>query len=185
MPLNISVEVQNAMKYGGGIPVIFAEFYRLDVLDEAMCTHTAELTSGSMTYKPTGDMMNIQPITGDSGINKTSLGLTLNGLDNHSIVIALKDDLTKYKVNILLGYLNQATGALIPDPFLVYSGRIDKSTVAMSDNEASIALVLESDRGLLQAGNKLNNAKEELKLLYPTDTFYDGLEKMNDFVLRF
>jgi hypothetical protein len=95
---------------------------------------------------------------------------------------ALADFQAGAPAQIYFGLLSN--GALIGNPYLVFSGQVDQPTIDMSAQSATITLALENKlSNLLRPTGRRYTATDQ-KLKYPDDSGFNWVEILNDVALR-
>lgn len=169
-------------------PVIFA---RLDFSSGVQRFHTeigpktaVHPIHGSESYTGVGDFGGLS-----SDVKETTSGapanlqLTLTGLDATLINISLTDDYFRREAEIMLG-LEDASGVLLDDPEILFSGYMDKIDVVLQAGFAQMTLNLES-RGtnLLTASDK-RFTDEDKQIEVAGDLIGEYIYRQSDLQLR-
>ena len=124
------------------------ETYRL-----RLCSHFADLDIGADTYTAAAQLLNIGSTSDNIEATDDSLAIGLSGIDGSVTSAILNSKVPGSEVNIYRGFFNEATGALVDTPYLVWSGQASGYSVTDSQNgdlEDSIDIQVEC-KSLLSA----------------------------------
>ena len=110
---------------------------------------TSSVSGSSRTYLTNGHLKNITGINETNKPTKNSLQLTLSGVDQTYISIALSENIINAEVYIYRGFLD-ANNALIADPFLLFFGTVDEYRITDNTTTANLVLNLTSHWGNFQ-----------------------------------
>ena len=100
---------------------------------------TSSVSGSSQTYTASGHLKAISPVSETNKPTKNSLQISLSGVDQSMISVALSENIINDNVFIYRGYLD-SNNALISDPFLLFYGTIDEYKI--SDNTTTDNLIL-------------------------------------------
>lgn len=181
MTFPVTADFTTASQNANYVPAYFIKSFRTGTFEYGFCTLARDYYTQGVTFNGLGGALIISHPEYDSHISKTSLNITLNGVDNTAVQKALADDLHKYTMEIFFGYVNTEDNVDDGDTVLIYKGRIDDASFVIGDTTATVTFTLESDRSIMEKSSVLYNAEQVHKVEYPNDTFYDGLSVMNDF----
>ena len=107
---------------------------------------TSSISGSSRTYTSSGHLLGISNVQEGTEPIKNSLNISLSGVDQSYISIALNENIINSSVQIYKGFLN-SSNALIADPFLLYEGFIDQYSIEDDTNTAGIGLQVTSHWG--------------------------------------
>jgi len=140
--LTSSIKTELATGVIDPVLLVEIEFGTPVYLTNAPFDITSSVSGSSRTYLTNGHLKNI------TGINETknSLQLTLSGVDQTYISIALSENIINKEVYIYRGFLD-ANNALIADPFLLFFGTIDEYRISDTTSTANLVLNLTSHWG--------------------------------------
>jgi len=89
----------------------------------------AALVFGGNTYSADVNLLDISAVSEDRGVQVGRLRVTLSGVAQANVAVALSEPYTDRLVEVYRGFLD-GTGALVADPYLHYAGRIDAFQVS-------------------------------------------------------
>ena len=151
MARGLSTAVKTELATGVIDPVLLVEidFSSPVYLTNAPFDITSSVSGTSRTYLTNGHLKNITGINETNKPTKNSLQLSLSGVDQTYISIALSENIINKEVYIYRGFLN-SSNALISDPFLLFFGTIDEYRINDTTSTANLVLNLTSHWGNFQ-----------------------------------
>lgn len=177
----------NALNASVVKPVLFA---RLDFSSGVQRYHTeigpktaVHPVHGSESYTGVGDFGGIQgeAIESVSGAPQ-ALRLALSGVNSTLINIALTDDYFRRDAEVMIG-LEDATGTLIDDPVILFSGFMDKVDIALNDKIGTFVLTCESRGQNLRRAPDNRFTDEDKQREVSGDLFGEYIYRMQDLEL--
>lgn len=141
MPRGLTSAVKTELATGKIRPVLLIEigFSTPIYLTDASFDITSSVSGSSRTYLSNGHLQNISNINETNVPTKNTLSISLSGVDQTYISVALNENIINDDVYIYRGFLNSSL-ALISDPFLSFFGTIDE--YAIKDNTSTATIVL-------------------------------------------
>jgi hypothetical protein len=120
------------------------------------------------TYKGIGTLGSVSPISETTDVAAVGMQFTLSGIPSDLMGYALAECRTGYPVKLWIGFLTTA-GAIIADPALCFSGRMD--TVAMTEGTDTATITISAENQLidLQRPRLRRWTDDDQKRTYPTD----------------
>ena len=148
MARGLTSAVKTELATGNIAPVLLIDFgFSSPVyLTNASFDITSSVSGSSRTYLTNGHLKNISGINETNKPTKNSLQLTLSGVDQTYISIALSENIINKEVYIYRGFLD-ANNSLISDPFLLFFGTIDEYRITDNTTTANLVLNLTSHWG--------------------------------------
>jgi len=148
MARGLTSSIKTELATGVIDPVLLVEidFATPIYLTNAPFDITSSVSGSSRTYITNGHLKNITGINETNKPTKNSLQLTLSGVDQTYISIALSENIINTEVYIYRGFLD-ANNALISDPFLLFFGTIDEYRINDNTTTANLVLNLTSHWG--------------------------------------
>jgi|TARA_R100000081_G_C4700069_1_gene107152 hypothetical protein len=107
---------------------------------------TSSVSGSSRTYLSNGHLKSISGINETNKPTKNTLALTLSGVDQTYISIALSENIINSDVYIYRGFLD-TNNALISDPFLLFFGTIDEYKISDNTDTSNLTLQITSHWG--------------------------------------
>lgn len=139
-------------------------------------TGYGNITFGGTTYIGGGDFLNVSQISETADIQANGINVTLSGIPSDLISSALNETYQGRSAKLYLGVLD-ANGAVVADPYLIFSGRMDTMGIEDTGDTANISLTAESRLIDLERSRERRYTSEDQKIDYPNDK---GLEFIAD-----
>ena len=129
-------------------PVILVEigFSTPIYLTNASFDLTSSVSGTSRTYLSNVQLRGITGVQETGTPTKNSLSVSLSGVDQTYIALALTENIINEDFFIYQGYLNSSL-ALIADPFLLFYGTVDEYKITDDTNTARLNLTVTSHWG--------------------------------------
>lgn len=115
-------------------------------LTDASFDITSSVSGSSRTYLSNGHLKNISAVSETNKPTKNSLIISLSGVDQTYVSIALNENIINDDVHIYRGFLD-GNLALISDPFLLFYGTINDYKITDNTTTAKIVLTVTSHWG--------------------------------------
>ena len=148
MARGLSSAVKTELATGIIDPVLLVEigFSTPVYLTNASFDITSSISGISRTYASNGHFRGITGISETNKPSKNSLSLSLSGVDQTYVSLALSENIINKEVYIYRGFLD-ASQAIIADPFLLFFGTIDEFRIKDTTTKASLVLNITSHWG--------------------------------------
>ena len=164
MARGLSSSVKTELATGVIDPVLLVEieFGTPVYLTNASFDITSSVSGSSRTYQSNGHFKNITGVNETNKPTKNSLQLSLSGVDQTYISIALSENIINKEVYIYRGFLD-TNNALIADPFLLYQGTIDTFEISEKGSDSNIIFKIVSHWADFDKtnGRKTNNTSQQ------------------------
>ena len=131
-----------------------------------------DLAFGGNTYTGTGDLLSISEITETADIQATGIKVSLTGIKTSFIAIAKDQDYQGRVLNVSLGAFD-ASGSLIADPVIVFSGFMDTMTISESGQYSTITVSVENKLISFERSKVRRYTAEDQKIDHPTDKGFE------------
>ena len=131
-----------------------------------------DLAYGGNTYTGTGDLLSISQITETSDISATGINVSLTGVKTSFIAIAKDHEYQGRPLSVSLGAFD-ASGDLIADPVIVFSGFMDTMTISESGAYSSIGISVENKLVSFERTKVRRYTAEDQKIDHPTDKGFE------------
>lgn len=138
-------------------------------------TGYGDITFDGVTYTGAGDILSISEISETSEVQASGVTIGLSGISSTLISAALNETYQGRACKIYLGTLSN--GAVVADPYMVFSGRMDVMNIEDSGDTCDIALQAENRLIDLDRPRVRRYTSEDQKIDYPADK---GLEFIAD-----
>ena len=148
MPRGLTTAVKNELATGVIEPVILLElgFATPVYLTNASFDLTSSVSGTSRTYLSNGHLLGVTNISETNRPSKNTMTVTLSGVDQTYISIALNENIINDNVFLYKGFLD-SNNALIADPFLLFYGTVDFYKITDNSESSSISLAVTSHWG--------------------------------------
>tara|TARA_Y100001937_G_scaffold122616_1_gene184081 strand:- start:2154 stop:2720 length:567 start_codon:yes stop_codon:yes gene_type:complete len=141
MARGLSSSVKTELATGVIDPVLLIEigFSTPIYLTNASFDITSNISGTSRTYVSNGHLRSITGVNETNRPTKNTLSISLSGVDQNYISVALNENIINDDVFVYRGFLD-SSNALISDPFLLFYGTIDEYKI--SDNTTTANLII-------------------------------------------
>ena len=141
MARGLSSSVKTELATGSIDPVLLIEigFSTPIYLTNASFDITSNISGTSRTYLSNGHLRSITGVNETNRPTKNTLSISLSGVDQTYISVALNENIINDDVFVYRGFLD-SSNALISDPFLLFYGTIDEYKI--SDNTTIANLII-------------------------------------------
>lgn len=138
-------------------------------------TGYGNITIDSKTFVGSGDVLNVSGLTESADVQANGITVTLSGLNSNLVASALTETYQGRACKVYFGALS--SGAVVADPYLVFSGLMDIMTIDDSGDSSDITITAESRLISLERARDRRYTTEDQKIDYPDDR---GLEFVAD-----
>jgi hypothetical protein len=154
----------------------------LDSGDLLFWSGVGELSYDGDTYIGSGDLLKVEAVEETQELTANTVAFELSGIPSSLISLALAEDYQGRPVTIFFAVLDDA-GALVSDPYQLFSGQFDVMTISDSGNDAKIIMNAESDLVALRVSRERRYTPEDQKADYPNDLGLDFVPLIQDIEL--
>ena len=133
---------------------------------------TGNLSYGGNTYTGTGDLLSISQITETSDISATGINVSLTGVKTSLISLAKNHEYQGRPLSVSLGAFD-ASGDLIADPVVIFSGFMDTMTISESGAFSTISISVENKLVAFERTKVRRYTAEDQKIDHPTDKGFE------------
>ena len=131
-----------------------------------------DLTYDSETYTGVGDLLNISPVTETADMQASGINVTLTGVKSSLVAVAKDHEYQGRPLTVMLGAFN-ASGDLVADPTIVFSGFMDIMTISESGETSTINIAVENKLIAFERARVRRYTAEDQKIDYPTDKGFE------------
>ena len=148
MARGLSSAVKTELATGNIDPVLLIEFgFSTPIyLTNASFDVVSSISGSSRTYSANGHLRNITTVSETNNPTKNSLIVSLSGVEQSYISVALNENIINDNVFVYRGFLD-TNFALISDPFLLFYGTIDNYKISDNTQKATINFTATSHWG--------------------------------------
>ena len=135
-------------------------------------TGAGDLSWGGNTFTGAGDLVNVTPVQETNEVRANGLTFRLNGVPSAMITRTLAENYRGRACKLWLA-LFDSSNAIIADPLLLFSGRMDQCLIEDTGDTCSINVTAESRLVDLQRPRERRRTDEDQQNLFASDL---GLE---------
>ena len=170
MARGLTSAVKTELATGNIEPVILLElgFGTPVYLTNASFDITSSVSGSSRTYLSNGHLKSITDISETNVPTKNTLSISLSGVDQTYISVALNENIINDDVYIYRGFLNSSL-SLISDPYLSFFGTIDEYNIKDDTNTASLVLSVTSHWGNFSKVNGRTTTDNSQQKVFSSD----------------
>lgn len=134
-----------------------------------------------LTFKGVGSLGSVGAITEGTEVNADGTSVTLSGIDPTFYAECMSDIQLGAAAKIWFGAWSQ--GQIVGQPYLNFSGLVDKPVVKIGTQTISITLALENRMTDLQRARNSRYTSADQQVKYPDDTSMHRVELLNDLAM--
>lgn len=138
------------------------------------------LVHNGIAYQGAGDLIAISPIEETDDIKATGVQVTLSAVKTEAIALALLEMRRGLRGDIYFGCLQESGNTLVPDPTLLFRGRLNTATIKDGIDSAQLILGYENELIDLERARSSRYTREEQRRRYPGDSFLDFIDQLVD-----
>jgi hypothetical protein len=164
---SLTTALRNAVAASQSIPVLFVELdFSSGFLRLTSAGH--DLVWNGFTWTGVGMLGTVESIKESTGVVAHGLKLTLSGVDNAIISIALQQDYQGRAARLWFGAIDISSGAVVADPVLLSVWRMD--TMTPTDGaDAAVVLTCESEMAAWSRPRGRRYTDADQRARHPTD----------------
>jgi len=134
---------------------------------------------GGETYLGAGTLGTVSAARESAKLEAHGITLGLSGIPSYLVALALAEPYQGRKVTVYLGFLS-AAGVVIPDPLVLWEGRMDTMELEDGAETASIALQCESRAIAFKRSRERRWTHEEQQTDYAGDRGFEYVAGLQD-----
>lgn len=138
-------------------------------------TGYGDITIDTNTFVGAGDILSISGLSETGTVQANGITVGLSGINASLIASALTETYQGRSCKVYFGAL--VNGAVVSDPYVVFSGRMDIMTIEDAGETATVTITAESRLIDLDRSRERRYTSEDQKIDYPSDK---GLELIAD-----
>ena len=146
-------------------------------------TGLGEITWGGRTWAGAGTLLGIGDIEETTDVVATGTTITLSGVPTDLVSLCINDARQGLPGQVYLGFLTEA-GAVIADPVLAFSGRLDVPTILDGADRCEIQVTYESRLIDLNRAREWRYTDEGQKQISPGDRGFEYVAGLQDKEVR-
>ena len=131
----------------------------------------------STDYVGVGDLISIGAISEKTDLAATGVSITLAGIKQSLLTLALSEPYQNRSATIRFGATNES-GDLVSSPIIMFQGRMDVMTIQDDGSSATITVQCENKLIQLDRAFVRRYTAEDQKIDFPSDTGLDFMAKI-------
>lgn len=131
------------------------------------------------TWNGAGQLLSISEIRETVDVVAASVQIGLSGLPSSLVSLALNDVRQGRKGRLWLGFIN-SSGAIIADPYQIFTGLLDVPTMDETGETANLTLSYENRLVGLLTANDRRYTPEDQHVDFPGDSGFDNVAGLQD-----
>lgn len=171
MSRNLTTDFKNAVIAGTVFPAILV-VASFDSGTLRFWNGVGTLVYGGNSYTGAGNLLQIAEVVETQNVEARGAEFILSGIPSSIISIALAEEYQDRTITQSFAVFD-SSGAVIADPFVFFSGKMDVMSIEEGRDTGSIKLTAENDLISLARVNERRRTPEDQKLTYAGDTFFD------------
>jgi hypothetical protein len=140
------------------------------------------LSFGGNSYLGAGQFAGVDVIDENIDIVARGIKLSLSGVDSTFVVPAMTEVYQNRDVTLYIGFVSQATGALIATPETIWEGRMNQMSFKLDSGSAVVELTCE--HRLRREPRIARYTDEDQRLLFSGDRFFDLMYAIPGFISK-
>ncbi len=135
------------------------------------------------TWTGVGDVGSVGTYSEGMDLVASGMTISLSGINNTLLGESMSDIRQGAPAVIYLALLDQNMN-MVGVPTVWFGGLMDKPTANIGTDTSTITIALETNAIRLQQGQRLKYTSAEQRRLFPDDTGFDWVEKLNDQAIK-
>lgn len=137
------------------------------------------LVWNSNTYTGAGQLLSVSQVEETVEVRAAGVQIGLSGLPSALVSLALSSARQGKKGRLWLGFINSA-GAIIADPYLIFTGLLDVPTMDETGDTSNLTVSYENRLVGLLTANDRRYTPEDQHVDFPGDTGFDYVAGLQD-----
>lgn len=159
-------------------PIVLVEL-DFDVVPLNMWSGISDLDWDSKTWTGAGNLLSFGSLEETTEVRALGTSITLSGLNSSILSAALSEDYQGRRATIWLGATDE-TGAVIPDPIIVFGGRMDVMTINENADNVAINITIENRLIDFERTKVRRYTDQDQKIDYPNDKGFEFVSAIQD-----
>lgn len=178
MARDLTSAVDTALAQGTVRPVLFfeGEFAAGTV---RLWTGLGSITWNGSSWLGAGELLNVSSIEASGDVRAQGVTISLSGMPGSLISLALAQAQQGLPGRIYLGLMDSA-GAVIADPHLAFSGRLDVPVIDDAGDSCTITISYEGRLIDLQRARERRYTDEDQRIQHPADRGFEFIPSLQD-----
>jgi hypothetical protein len=126
------------------------------------------------TYTGAGSLLSISGLDEVADLSAKSITVTLSGVDQTVLALALAEPYQRRKLRVLFGVVNSTTSVEL------FAGQMNTMTIEDSGDSSVVSILVDSKLVELERASNRRYTSESQKSRHSGDTFFDYVAKLQD-----
>jgi len=126
------------------------------------------------TYTGAGSLLGISGLDEVADLSAKSITVTLSGVDQTVLALALAEPYQRRKLRVLFGVVNSTTSVEL------FAGQMNTMTIEDSGDSSVVSILVDSKLVELERASNRRYTSESQKSRHSGDTFFDYVAKLQD-----
>lgn len=148
--------------------------------DVRMWSGIGDITFNAEIYSGVGTLGGVSEVEENVDLGAAGVTFSLSGIPSDMLSVVLSQVEHNRPATVWLGALDTTTGALIADPYQLFTGFTDVPTIEEGGEFASITLTAENKLVDLDRPRTRRYTSEDQKIDYPLDKGFDFVPGLQD-----
>lgn len=179
MSRNLTTSLGNALQADRVQPILLAKINTTGG-DVRVWSGIGDITFNSEIYTGIGTFGGVSEVEENTDLGAAGVTFSLSGIPSEMISIALFQVEHNRPATVWLGALDLTTGALIADPYQLFTGFTDVPSIEESGESSMITLTAENKLIDLDRPRTRRYTSEDQKIDDPTDKGFDFVPSLQD-----
>ena len=131
------------------------------------------------TWQGGGNLLEVSQVQETTTTRAAGVSVSLSGIPSEMIALALGEHYQGRPARVWFGVLNES-GALMADPMLVFSGRMDVMNIDEGGETSTIGVTVENRLIDLNRPREIRYTHEAQQALYPGDKGFEFVSALQD-----
>lgn len=183
MPHSLTSDMEAVTLSAVCAPVLFVEIQTV-ATPVRFWTGYGNFLWNSQTWTGAGSLLGIGAITEQNVVQATGAGLTLSGVDNALVAIALANLQRYLPAKVWLGALDDMF-QIVTDPYLILNGRVDTSKITATGKTSTILVNAESRLIAMRNPKWRRYTDIDQRIEHPGDAGFMMVDTLQDATINF
>lgn len=179
MARDLTTALGNALLADRVQPIILAKI-NTSGGDVRVWSGIGDITFASEIYNGVGNFGGISEVEENTDLGAAGITFNLSGVPSEMVSIALGQIQSNRPATVWLGALDLSTGALIADPYQLFTGFTDVPSIDEGPESAIISLTAENKLIDLDRPRTRRYTTEDQQIDDPTDVGFDFVPSLQD-----
>lgn len=178
MGRDLTVAMQSAVAQGTVRPVLFYEG-EFSAGTVRLWTGVGTVTWNGESWLGAGELLDVSPIEVSGDVRASGMSVSLSGMPGSLISVVLAQAQQGLAGRVYVGLMDSA-GAVIADPHLAFSGRLDVPIIDDAGDRCTITISYEGRLIDLQRARERRYTDEDQRIEFPHDRGFEFIPSLQD-----